>query len=95
MLRHVESKATIPNLLAVYCSELDSLGHAEGPGGPDIAPALAALDRQLGRLVAAVRHVAIDRETAFPRPTSSSLAPSGWAVWCCAEAPPRTPTALE
>ena len=56
---------TIPNLLAVYCSELDEVGHGEGPAGADISASITELDRQLGRLVAAVADAGIGPETAF------------------------------
>ena len=54
-----------PNFLAVYGSDLDDAGHAEGPDGPNIAPLLAEMDRQLGRLVQAARDVGIYDRTAF------------------------------
>jgi arylsulfatase A-like enzyme len=56
---------TTPHLLAVYCSELDEVGHAEGPAGTDIPAVLIELDRQLGRLVAAVDDAGVSGETAF------------------------------
>ena len=54
-----------PNFLAVYGSDLDDAGHAEGPDGPNIAPLLAEMDRQLGRLVQAARDIGIYDRTAF------------------------------
>ncbi|MEV4177530.1 alkaline phosphatase family protein [Nonomuraea sp. NPDC049709] len=55
----------IPDLLAVYSSDLDGLGHNEGPDSPGIAALLAEHDRQLGRLVRATEDVGIHRDTAF------------------------------
>jgi arylsulfatase A-like enzyme len=55
----------VPDFLAVYGSDLDDLGHAEGPDGPNIGPLLSEMDRQLGRLVQATKDAGIDRRTAF------------------------------
>ncbi|HZY66578.1 MAG: alkaline phosphatase family protein [Actinomycetota bacterium] len=55
----------IPDFLAVYGSDLDDVGHAEGPDGPNIVPLVAEMDRQLGRLVQATRNVGIYERTAF------------------------------
>ncbi|CAN5700840.1 ectonucleotide pyrophosphatase/phosphodiesterase [soil metagenome] len=55
----------VPNFLAVYGSDLDDVGHAEGPDGPNITSLLAEMDRQLGRLVQATRDVGIYDSTAF------------------------------
>ncbi|WP_157245377.1 alkaline phosphatase family protein [Nonomuraea typhae] len=55
----------VPDLLAVYSSDLDGLGHAEGPDSPGMAALLAAHDRQLGRLVQATKDVGIYPDTAF------------------------------
>jgi arylsulfatase A-like enzyme len=55
----------MPNLLAVYCSDLDSIGHRAGPRSPEIAPALAALDAHLGRIVAATRAAGVYDQTTF------------------------------
>ena len=54
-----------PNFMAVYGSDLDDAGHAEGPDGPNIAPLLAEMDRQLGRLVEATRDAGIFDLTTF------------------------------
>jgi hypothetical protein len=51
----------IPDLLAVYSSDLDSDGHSLGPHSPQIAEH----DRQLGRLIQATKDVGIYRDTAF------------------------------
>lgn len=45
----------VPDMLAIYCDELDAIGHAEGSVSPNMAPALANLDVQLGRLVQALK----------------------------------------
>jgi hypothetical protein len=45
----------VPDMLAIYCDELDAIGHAEGSVSPNMAPALANLDLQLGRLVQALK----------------------------------------
>ncbi|MEV0381115.1 alkaline phosphatase family protein [Nonomuraea sp. NPDC050643] len=55
----------IPDLLAVYSSDLDALGHDEGPDSPGIGPLLAEHDRQLGRLVRATEDAGIHADTAF------------------------------
>lgn len=55
----------VPHFLAVYGSDLDEAGHAEGPNGPNMAPLLAEMDRQLGRLVQAVKDASIYDRTAF------------------------------
>lgn len=55
----------VPDFLAVYGSDLDDLGQAEGPNGPNIVPLVAEMDRQLGRLVQATRDVGIYERTAF------------------------------
>jgi predicted AlkP superfamily pyrophosphatase or phosphodiesterase len=55
----------IPHFLAVYGSDLDDLGQVEGPDGPNMAPLLAEMDRQLGRLVQATRDVGVYDRTAF------------------------------
>lgn len=55
----------IPDFLAVYGSDLDDLGAAEGPEGPNIGPLLAEMDRQLGRLVQTTKDAGIYDRTAF------------------------------
>ena len=55
----------VPDFLAVYGSDLDEAGHAEGPDGPNMAPLLAEMDRQLGRLVQAVKDAGVYDRTAF------------------------------
>lgn len=55
----------IPDLLAVYASDLDGLGHREGAESPEIGALLAEMDADLGRLVQAIKDVGIYGETAF------------------------------
>lgn len=55
----------IPDLLAVYGSDLDSLAHREGAESPNIGPLLAEMDADLGRLVQATKDMGIYGETAF------------------------------
>jgi len=55
----------IPDLLALYCSDLDDLGHPLGAESPALAERLAELDRQLGRLVQGVKDAGIYGETTF------------------------------
>lgn len=53
----------IPTLLAVYCDDLDAIGHAEGAESPNIPLALAELDAQVGRLLDALDEVGIAERT--------------------------------
>jgi predicted AlkP superfamily pyrophosphatase or phosphodiesterase len=55
----------IPDLLAVYSSDLDGLAHREGAEGQNIGPLVAEMDADLGRLVQATKDVGIYGETAF------------------------------
>jgi arylsulfatase A-like enzyme len=55
----------VPDLLAVYGSDLDDLAHEKGTESPDLAPLLDELDRQLGRLVAATKEAGVHERTAF------------------------------
>lgn len=55
----------IPDFLAVYGDDFDSLSHRVGTESPDIAVLLAEMDRQLGRLVQATKDAGIYGETAF------------------------------
>jgi endonuclease/exonuclease/phosphatase family metal-dependent hydrolase/arylsulfatase A-like enzyme len=55
----------IPDFLAVYSSDLDGLGHQQGPGSPAMPALLAEHDRQLGRLIQATKDVGIYEDTAF------------------------------
>jgi arylsulfatase A-like enzyme len=55
----------IPDLLAVYASDLDALAHREGAESPNIGPLLEQMDADLGRLVQATKDVGIYGETAF------------------------------
>src|SRR5699024_10288264 len=53
----------IPTLLGVYCDDLDTIGHAEGTNTVNIDRALAELDAQVGRLVAAIDEAGITDTT--------------------------------
>jgi arylsulfatase A-like enzyme len=53
----------IPTLLAVYCDDLDALGHAGGDVNPEIPGRLEEMDAMLGRLVDALDAAGIADET--------------------------------
>ncbi|MFC8797418.1 alkaline phosphatase family protein [Promicromonospora sp. NPDC057138] len=55
----------IPELMTVYCDVLDAIGHEGGDADPRIPGALADIDRQLGRIVAATKEAGIYGDTAF------------------------------
>jgi len=55
----------IPDLLAVYASDLDALGHREGAQSTNIGSLLEQMDADLGRLVQATKDVGIYGQTAF------------------------------
>ena len=55
----------MPNLLAVYCDDLDALGHQVGAQDPRLGQTLEEMDRQLGRLVEKVRQVGALESTTF------------------------------
>ena len=55
----------MPNLLAVYCDDLDALGHEVGADDPRLGRTLEEMDRQLGRLVEKVRQVGALESTTF------------------------------
>ncbi len=55
----------IPQLLAVYCDALDTIGHADGAESALIPGALVDLDAQVGRLVDALERVGIADRTAI------------------------------
>lgn len=42
---------TRPSFITLYFELVDTIGHDEGPDGPRLGPALAAVDREIGRLV--------------------------------------------
>jgi len=54
-----------PDLLGVYCSDLDDMGHRFGADAPIIDVTLASLDSQLGRLVQATKDADIYDQTTF------------------------------
>lgn len=55
----------IPQLLAVYCDTLDTLGHWLGAESPVLTDALVDLDAQVGRLREALEQVGIADRTAI------------------------------
>ena len=57
--------AGIPDLVAVYCDTLDALGHADGDIAEGMPAALAEVDAQIGRIVAATKSAGIYGRTAF------------------------------
>lgn len=54
-----------PTLQAVYCGQLDAIGHEEGAESPNIDLALVELDAQVGRLVAELDELGIADSTAI------------------------------
>ncbi|UBU09344.1 alkaline phosphatase family protein [Nonomuraea gerenzanensis] len=66
----------IPDLLAVYSSDLDGLGHNEGPDSPNLGPLLAEHDHQLGRLIQATQDAGIFQDTAFLLTSDHGM--TGW-----------------
>lgn len=55
----------VPDLLAVYGSDLDALVHKEGPESPNVGPLLEEMDTAVGQLVQAVEDVGLEGQTAF------------------------------
>lgn len=55
----------IPDLITVYCSEIDSLIHDGGFEHPDLPAALEHVDAQVGKVVEAAREAGILDETTF------------------------------
>ncbi|MGD7705310.1 alkaline phosphatase family protein [Microlunatus sp. Y2014] len=55
----------IPDFMAVYCDNLDALGHGGGEHNPELPAALVMLDANLGRLIAALEKAGIFDRTAF------------------------------
>lgn len=55
----------VPDLLAVYCSDLDSAGHATGDDSAEIDQALTHVDEQIGRVVDATRRAGTFGRTTF------------------------------
>lgn len=56
---------TMPDVLALYCDDLDALGHAEGDESPSMPATLASLDTQLGRLVQGLKDADLYDDTTF------------------------------
>lgn len=55
----------VPDLIAAYSADLDTIGHREGPGSPRIRARLTELDAGLGRIVSEVRRAGLLGRTAF------------------------------
>jgi arylsulfatase A-like enzyme len=55
----------VPDLIAVYCDTLDSIGHSGGDRDPRIPGALTMVDDQVGRIVQATKDADIHDRTAF------------------------------
>lgn len=55
----------VPDMTALYCDELDALGHLGGDRDPGMGAKLAELDRQLGRLVQGVKDAGTYDDTTF------------------------------
>ncbi|WP_299957077.1 alkaline phosphatase family protein [uncultured Modestobacter sp.] len=55
----------VPDLLAVYCSDVDGAGHATGEQSPETLAALALVDEQIGRVVEATRRAGTYNRTTF------------------------------
>lgn len=60
---HQVTVPQVPTFLAVYCSELDDIGHASGAEAPAIDAALVDMDAQVGRLVDALDELGIADDT--------------------------------
>lgn len=56
---------TMPDMLALYCDDLDALGHAEGAESPKMPATLASLDAQLGRLIQGLKDAGVYDDTTF------------------------------
>lgn len=55
----------VPDLLAVYCDDLDALGHAGGDVNPEIPGRVEEMDAMLGELVDELHAAGIAEETAI------------------------------
>ncbi|WP_017627149.1 alkaline phosphatase family protein [Nocardiopsis chromatogenes] len=55
----------VPDLIAAYSADIDTIGHREGPRSPRIPERLRGLDAGLGRIVAEVRRVGLLGRTTF------------------------------
>jgi len=55
----------MPALLAVYCNDLDAVGHEFGADAPIVGTTLAAVDADVGRLVRAVDDAGLRDRTTF------------------------------
>ncbi|WP_017619285.1 alkaline phosphatase family protein [Nocardiopsis gilva] len=55
----------IPDFVAAYSADIDSLGHREGPNSPNIPRRLAELDTGLGRIIDVVEEVGLGEDATF------------------------------
>ena len=55
----------IPDFVAIYCKDLDALGHEEGAESPNLGPLLRDMDGQLGRLVGTTKELGIYEDSTF------------------------------
>ncbi len=54
-----------PDLLVMYCSDIDSAGHATGENSQETLEALVRVDEQIGRVVQATRQAGTYAQTTF------------------------------
>lgn len=55
----------VPDLLVMYCSDIDSAGHATGENSQETIDALVRVDEQIGRVVEATRRAGTYDQTTF------------------------------
>ena len=55
----------VPDLLAMYCDDIDGAGHSTGENSPETLDALARVDAQIGRVVEATRRAGTYDRTTF------------------------------
>lgn len=70
-----EPGAKQPTFLTLYFSEVDSLGHAEGPDSPRIGEGVAHVDEALARLVAGVNAAGLGSRTNYVLVSDHGMAP--------------------
>jgi len=57
--------AEVPDLLVMYCDDVDGAGHATGENSPETLEALARVDSQVGRVVEATKRAGTYDRTTF------------------------------
>ncbi|WP_026128649.1 alkaline phosphatase family protein [Nocardiopsis halophila] len=55
----------VPDLIAAYSADIDTIGHQDGPDSPRIPERLTELDEGLGRIVAEVRRAGLQGRATF------------------------------